>query len=547
MNRLLLSAAAIAFVAACGTDSPTPAVTPDAGLDGGADTTPSEVTTYYGEIRSLIDENCLGCHSEGGIGPFALDDSDTILDWSGAIVDSVSARRMPPWMPSENGLEILRTRRMSDEDVAAFEAWAEDNYQLGDPTAYTPPVDDTPALREPDIFLEPEVPYVADPERPDDYRCLSFPTVFEQETFVTGYDVIPGAREFVHHVILYLVPEADIAQMESLDEREDGPGYTCYGGSRVGQDQLIAAWVPGANPEQFPEGMAMRIPAGSRLVMQVHYNTSQSTGTPPPDATQIALWTTDEQPERLILVVPFYDFRLDISAGQSRVIEGQSASVPFDADIIGIVPHMHRLGSEIRGFMTTEGVSDMQIFEIPDWDFNWQQFYWLHEDDTMAVSAGDQFRTECIYDNSAANQPIVNGEALEPRDVSWGDGTFDEMCIIFAVVSVPAYASNGGVCGGFEPCVAQCEDDDPACFMTCAFSGGFDCLSCVFSELEPCVVDHCLDEAMPFVECDESCREEYGCNTSTCKDEFSALLGCLVPQMEAGTCNSSLAACDIEF
>ncbi|MFT6395486.1 MAG: hypothetical protein ACJAYU_000228 [Bradymonadia bacterium] len=495
----------------------------------------------------MIDENCLGCHSAGGIGPFPLDDPDTISDWSGAIVDSVSYRRMPPWMPSENGLEILRSRRLNDSDVATFEAWAANGFELGDPSAYTPPVDDGTELRAPDIFLEPEVPYVADPERPDDYRCLSFPMVFEEETLVTGYDVIPGARDVVHHVILYLVPEGDIAQMESLEAQEEGPGYTCYGGSRVGQDQMIAAWVPGANPEQFPDGMAMRIPAGARLVMQVHYNTSQTTGTPPPDTTQVALWTTDEQPERLILVVPFYDFSLNIAAGESRIVEGQPAAIPFDADVIGVVPHMHTLGHEIRGFLTTETVSDMQIFEIPKWDFNWQQFYWFHEADTMPVSAGEQFRIECIYDNSAANQAVVNGEILEPRDVQWGEGTFDEMCIIFMLVSVPAHPSNGGLCGGFETCVQECEDDDAACFMTCAFTGGFDCISCVFDEIEPCVRNHCIDAAVPFIECDDNCDDEYGCNTSSCKDEFSTLLECVLPQMKAGACNDGLAECDIAF
>lgn len=538
----------LCLTASCGTDDVAPpADNPDAGVDSGPDASEPTEITYHGEIRALVDEHCLGCHTEEGIGSFSLEDPAAAAEWSAALVDAVSERRMPPWLPSENGLEILRSRRMSDEAVARFEAWAANDYAMGDETEYVPYVDDAPELRAPDVLLEPEAPYVADPTSPDDYRCLSFPTVFEEETFVTGYDVVPGAPDVVHHVILYLVPAGDIAQMEALDDGEPGPGYTCYGGSRVGQDQMIAGWVPGANPEQFPEGMAMRIPEGSRLVMQVHYNTLQTTGEPPADTTKIALWTTDEEPEQLILAIPFFDGGLDIGAGEARVIEGASEALPFGAQILGAVPHMHTLGTEIRGWLTTETVTDLQIIDIPDWDFSWQQFYWFHPEDVLSVTGGDRFRLECIYDNSAANQAIVNGEQLEPRDVRWGDGTLDEMCLIFLLVAVPSHPSNGGICGGFEPCVASCDAGDPTCFMTCAFAGGLDCVSCVFGEIEDCVVEHCLDEVLPFVQCDGSCRETYGCNTSACANEFSSLLDCVVPHMEAGECNESLAVCDINF
>ena len=41
----------------------------------------------------------------------------------------------------------------------------------------------------------------------------------------------------------------------------------------------------------------------------------------------------------------------------------------------------------------------------------------------------DAVRLSCRWDNSPENQPIVDGVALEPRDVSWGEGTTDEMCL----------------------------------------------------------------------------------------------------------------------
>jgi hypothetical protein len=36
---------------------------------------------------------------------------------------------------------------------------------------------------------------------------------------------------------------------------------------------------------------------------------------------------------------------------------------------------------------------------------------------------------QCVWDNSPANQPYVNGEQVQPRTVGWGEGTVDEMCL----------------------------------------------------------------------------------------------------------------------
>jgi len=43
-------------------------------------------------------------------------------------------------------------------------------------------------------------------------------------------------------------------------------------------------------------------------------------------------------------------------------------------------------------------------------------------------------RLTCRYDNSPDNQPIVNGEQVAPRDVRWGEGTLDEMCLLYMTV-----------------------------------------------------------------------------------------------------------------
>ena len=47
----------------------------------------------------------------------------------------------------------------------------------------------------------------------------------------------------------------------------------------------------------------------------------------------------------------------------------------------------------------------------------------------MRLEAGDRVEMTCVWDNSPENQPVVGGVKQTPRDVTWGEGTLDEMCL----------------------------------------------------------------------------------------------------------------------
>jgi hypothetical protein len=67
------------------------------------------------------------------------------------------------------------------------------------------------------------------------------------------------------------------------------------------------------------------------------------------------------------------------------------------------------------------------VLRIDEWNFDWQGGYTLRE--PLRVGPDDTLRISCTWDNSAENQPVVDGAVLEPQDVVWGEGTTDEMCL----------------------------------------------------------------------------------------------------------------------
>ncbi len=96
---------------------------------------------------------------------------------------------------------------------------------------------------------------------------------------LTGTNVVPGSPDVVHHVILFRVPPDQVAEAEQTDADTDGPGWTCFGGSGLEGDltnlddaSWLGAWAPGGTETVTRKGYGVELPAGSRIVMQVHYN-----------------------------------------------------------------------------------------------------------------------------------------------------------------------------------------------------------------------------------------------------------------------------------
>ena len=53
--------------------------------------------TYAGDVARIINENCVVCHREGGIGPMELTSYENVRPWAPLIQLRVANREMPPY------------------------------------------------------------------------------------------------------------------------------------------------------------------------------------------------------------------------------------------------------------------------------------------------------------------------------------------------------------------------------------------------------------------------------------------------------------------
>ena len=130
----------------------------------------------------------------------------------------------------------------------------------------------------------------------DDYRCFLLDPDVRDDTFLTRAEVVPGNASLVHHAILFRVAPDQVAAAERTDAQSPGQGWTCFGDSGIPREagpaaQLddagwLGAWAPGSEPVQYGRKAGVPIAAGSRIVLQVHYNLR---GGPGDDSTGVRL------------------------------------------------------------------------------------------------------------------------------------------------------------------------------------------------------------------------------------------------------------------
>lgn len=423
--RFSLALALVLALAGCdgSTDGP---LRPDSGMmslpDSGGDV--SE-TTYHGDLRPILAANCMTCHEEGGVAPFALETYEQAVEVAERMEEVTRDRIMPPFLADNSGEcnTWSNHRGLTDDEIAVFEQWVLDGKLEGDPTTPDPERAVLPELPSVDLTLEMPT-YAIDASEDDDYRCFVVETGLTEDQYVTGYDVHPGNVQRVHHVIVYNPIDADaVAAAEALDAEHGavGDGYPCFGGPLV-QAPPMVLWAPGAGATRFPRNTGVQVLAGIKQIIQVHYNNLVE-DSPNEDRTIIELSTRESATPAYIY--PLADGDLNLPPRMEEVVESNRTSfsfLPIPVRVWGAFPHMHTLGRSLSVEIHHSEGGDRCLIDVPRWDFNWQLAYWL--DEPITISASDAATITCRYNTMERD-----------TEVNWGDGTEDEMCLNFVYVT----------------------------------------------------------------------------------------------------------------
>jgi hypothetical protein len=305
----------------------------------------------------------------------------------------------------------------------------------------------------------------------DDYHCTVMNPHVNQSSYIISSQFFPGSVED-HHAILFLVPP-DLAATAEADN-VNGQGWTCFGETPIpntGLDQIsntpwLSAWAPGHGADSLPKGTGVLLPAGSLVVMQVHYNLLVGDK---PVKNSLVLHTVPASTPLLPLKLDLMPAAPDIPCpagvtgtlcsrtaslanlgqrfGQSAIdfvntletVCGRNPEDPPAGDstscnwpihrsgyIVRVGAHMHLLGATFTMVLNPGTPEAKTILDVPDYNFHYQRAYNLTT--PVAVSPGDTVQVTCTYDPTLA-QELPALRKVPPHFVTWGDGSSDEMCL----------------------------------------------------------------------------------------------------------------------
>lgn len=369
---------------------------------------PSDSITYAQHISHILQDRCVSCHRPGDIGPMDLSTYDDAAAWADMIVEVTQNKTMPPWHATLEHAKFRNDRRLSDQELDLIERWASQGKLRGDPSL------DAKAVAYNAEWLLPQKPDMIIPMSDKAYSVPKTGVVNYQyfradlnnskELWVKGMEIVPGAREVVHHVLVFV--------------RDKGSRKRDLGGAR----SFLVGYVPGTRAEMMPEGYAKRIPANSELIFQVHYTPN---GTAQKDLSKVGFILTDPKEvthEVKTSSAVTVNFRIPPGATDHRVTASLPEKLP-DCELLSFSPHMHVRGKSFRYSLVYPNRSKEVVLDIPQYDFNWQTEYRLEE--PIQLQAGSRIYCEATFDNSEANLNNPDPKAW----VTWGDQTYEEMMI----------------------------------------------------------------------------------------------------------------------
>ncbi len=232
------------------------------------------------------------------------------------------------------------------------------------------------------------------PPGSEDYFCVT--RTIGEDVFISGFEAINPVG--THHTVLTLGTAG-------------GPDSITKCSAFTNHTQQIYGSGVGTNSIDLPPGVAVKIPAGTQLLLNLHlFNTTaeEMTGL---SGTRIKVTAADDvvhEAEGILAGT----LNLNIPPMQESTQTG-SCVMSRDVSVFAVTPHMHQLGIHMKVTAHSSIEGDVVLHDGP-YDFEEQLTHLL--DDEVQMARGDDVQVECTYRNTTT------------RSVSFGDSSLQEMC-----------------------------------------------------------------------------------------------------------------------
>lgn len=389
---------------------------------------------FYRDVLPILQDHCQQCHRPQGIAPVSFVTYQQTRREATKIADRVSAHTMPPWFADPRYGRFANDPSLTKQQIETLVAWAKNNAPAGNSADAPPPRKWAGEwnIPKPDLVIAMPAPVKLPAHGQVSYTYEIVPTHFTKDTWVQMVQALPSAPQHVHHAVVYIRPpgskwlrNAPVGRPFSAEDLTDAEGRR---ETHWTDSDMLLVYAPGSAPDQFPDGMAKFVPAGSDLVFQIHYTTNGTAGT---DRTSVGIVFAKRPPTQRVITLQLTNSSFLIPPGADNFEVEVHGTLPNDATLLSFFPHMHLRGKAFEYNIVHHDGTIETLLRV-NYHFHWQLSYKLTE--PRFLKAGTELQAIAWFDNSANNPHNPD----PTKTVQWGDQTTDEMMVGFFDVAVPA-------------------------------------------------------------------------------------------------------------
>ncbi|MBI3500725.1 MAG: T9SS type A sorting domain-containing protein [Bacteroidetes bacterium] len=375
-------------------------------------------TLEYKDVAGIFYSRCTSCHHQNGGAPFSMMNWSETSPWCPQIKADLNSGKMPPWSPDTNYTRFLHERIITSTEKSTIINWINQGCSQGD-TTKAPPAPTYTKYKlngTPDLILKIPTFTSNATGSTDAYNCFALPTGLAQDRIIRAFEVIPGNAPIVHHVVI---------KVDTTGTVNSDLSGGCF--TEPGQFDL-GVYAPGSFPTIFP-GQAplkagIKLKAGSKIIMQIHYPAGSGGKQ---DSTQIRLYfypLSATGIRTMYVSTLLQNWSMFILANTTPSYTAKypnSGGLTVPLSVYATFPHSHLICKTMLNY-ADNGTNTIPLIRINNWDFNWQGFYTFKN--LVKLPVGYTIHSSHMYDNTTANPNNPNNP---PQNVVAGTSTTDEM------------------------------------------------------------------------------------------------------------------------
>jgi hypothetical protein len=330
------------------------------------------------EVVRILQQNCLGCHRTGGIAPMSLATYEEARPWAKAIKEELLEKRMPPWPAIKGYGDFLNSPRLSERDRDLIVNWVEGGAPKGEAGDLPkgPLLSEGWQLGQPDLILKPDGDCQISSDM-DEERSFVLATNLKQDKWISAIDLRPGNSSVVHCASFYL----------------------------GGDGSLLGTWVPGLRPVALPQLAAQLLPAGSHIILKIHYRGS---GAATKDRSALGIYFTKTASKK-VSQIAIVGQEAAPAAGERHLLR---ATFTFNeaAEAVAICPLVHPLLASLEATAYRPDDTEEVLVWTRGSRFDWQPTYYYRK--PVPLPKGTRIEVIAYFDkaegDSLARQPAPN-------------------------------------------------------------------------------------------------------------------------------------------